>query len=592
MRRKSLIWHLYPYYLLVIVISLVAASWYASRSARQFNIERVTSDLEARALLVERHLAERLPDEGEWEVAPLCKELGTLSGMRITVILRNGRVICDSEEDPSRMEDHSDRPEIVQALAGLTGKSIRYSSTLKENFMYVAVPVRKGGDVVGVVRTSLPLTFIDESLRGMNIRIFIGGLVVAVIAALVSLVVARRISRPLEEIKKGAQRFAQDELHYRLPIYGLEEIGDLAEVMNDMAARLESRIETVVRQRNEQEAVFSSMVEGLLVVDMDERVKRLNEAASNFLGITPEESYGKTIQEIVRNPDLQQFVASALSSEQTVEGDFVLRGGGGERFLHAHGALLLDAGGSKQGAVIVLNDVTGLHRLEKVRRDFVANVSHELRTPITSIKGFVETLQDGAIRVPEDAEHFLGIIAKQADRMNSIIEDLLLLSRVEQDIERERFRLEENVVKDVLEEAIGVCRWKADNKNITLDLDCPDNITAQINDALIEQAVVNLIDNAIKYSEPGTRVTIKAEASPEEVTISVADQGCGIGQKHISRLFERFYRVDKARDRKLGGTGLGLAIVKHIAQAHHGRVTVESAPQVGSTFTIHLPHRA
>ncbi|MCK4237033.1 MAG: PAS domain-containing protein [Candidatus Krumholzibacteria bacterium] len=589
MRRRRLLWHLYPYYVLVIVVSLLAASWYASRSVRQFYINRTKQNLEAQARLIAKQFSGHFPVSDVSTVNRLCIELGTLSKARITVILSSGMVVCDSEEDPEKMENHADRPEIISALAGLTGRSIRYSDTMKEQFLYIAVPIELEGEVLGVTRASLPLTFIEESLKGMYVKISLGGVVAAVLAVLVSFIVSRRISRPIEDIKKGAERFANNDLGYRLPVHDLEEISCLAEVMNDMAGRLEDRIETVTRQRNEQEAVFSSMIEGLLVVDKKEIVIRLNRAASDFLGIDLQSSYGKTIQEAVRSPDLQNFVEEALSAGRPVEGEINLHDRNGELFLQVHGTRLFGSGGNMLGAVIVLNDVTRLRRLENLRRDFVANVSHELKTPITSIKGFVETLLEGAIHAPKDAEHFLGIIAKHADRMNSIIEDLLLLSRVEQDVEKERVRLEENPLNAVLQEAIQVCDRKADDKDVSVELRCHEDVKAKISPPLIEQAVINLVDNAIKYSDPGSLVTVEVESGENEVVISVRDRGCGIEGKHLPRLFERFYRVEKARSRKLGGTGLGLAIVKHIAMTHNGTVKVESTPGVGSVFSIHMP---
>jgi two-component system phosphate regulon sensor histidine kinase PhoR len=261
----------------------------------------------------------------------------------------------------------------------------------------------------------------------------------------------------------------------------------------------------------------------------------------------------------------------------------------GERFLQTHGTSLKNVQGENIGAVVVLNDVTRIRRLENVRRDFVANVSHELKTPITGIKLSVDSIFGGAIADHEESIKFLHIISRQADRLNAIVEDLLRLSRIEQEAEAAQITLGKHRIKNVLEVAVQTCEVKACDKKISLELTCPADISAKINPPLLEQAVVNLIDNAIKYSEPDSMIQVMAGKTDTEVTIQVEDQGCGIGKQHLPRLFERFYLVDKARSRKLGGTGLGLAIVKHIIQAHGGRVSVESTPGKGSTFFIHLP---
>jgi two-component system phosphate regulon sensor histidine kinase PhoR len=253
-----------------------------------------------------------------------------------------------------------------------------------------------------------------------------------------------------------------------------------------------------------------------------------------------------------------------------------------------HGAGLTDARGRRTGAVIVLNDMTRVRRLEAIRRDFVANVSHELKTPVTSIQGFVEALVEGGVKEPAQVERYLSIIAKHAARLNSIIDDLLTLSRLEEAGERRALRFEIGPLKPVLKEAIALSGVKAEEKRITIDLACDDDLEARINPPLLEQAVINLVDNAIKYSPEGSRIHVEARREQTQVSISVIDEGCGIPPEHLPRIFERFYVVDKSRSRKLGGTGLGLAIVKHIAQAHDGRVAVASTPGQGSTFTIHL----
>ncbi len=588
MRTKRLLWQIYPSYLLITLLSLFAVTWYTSKSLRAFYRKHVAAELEARARLVQKQFSARSVLADENYVDKLCKELGKKASTRITIILPLGKVIGDTDEDTATMENHADRPEIIEALAGKVGNRIRPSDTLQRDMMYVALPLYENGEMLGVVRASIPVMDIEQALRATRGKIIFGGLIIAVLAAAISWAVSRGISRPLEEMQRAAERFAGGKLTDKLPIPATKEMGALSEAMNQMAAQLHRRMRTVLRQRNEQEAVLSSMVEGVLAVDRDDHLITLNQAAAELLGVGSADVAGRSLQEVVRNTDLQQFVTRTLSSPEPVEGEITLRENG-ERFLQAHGTVLRDGEGREIGALVVLNDITRLRRLENVRRDFVANVSHELRTPITSIKGFVETLLDGAMHNPPDAERFLGIIAKQVDRLNAILGDLLTLSRIEQEAEASKVLLQESRIKDVLEAAIEVCEGKAAAKTISIEMTCAGDIVARINPPLLEQAVVNLIDNAIKYSPQGSAIQVVGAWSDSEVTITVRDQGCGIAKKHLPRLFERFYRVDKARSRELGGTGLGLAIVKHIAKAHAGTVSVESTLGKGSIFAIHLP---
>jgi len=590
-RKKSLLWHLFSSYLFITLLSLVAVGWYASASFNQFIAREREGDLKARAYMLGTQISEHLEPLNNRKIDEICKRAGATGEARFTIILPSGKVVGDSAEEPSRMDNHLDRPEITAALGENLGVSRRHSPTLGTKLIYVAVPINYDGRTMAVVRTSIPLDTADEAIGAIQTKIVVGSLIIAGLATILSFLVSRRIRRPIEEIKEGAESFARGDFQCSLPVSDLEEIASLSDAMNQMASELQRKINTITEQRNELEAVLSSMVEGVFGVDREERIIGINLAAGRILGCDPSSAQGRSIQEVLRHSELQRFVKQALSSDESVEKDIVLYAEK-ETILSGLGTPLRDGNKNRIGALIVLNDVTRLRKLENIRRDFVANVSHEIKTPITAIKGFVETLRDGAAKNPEDAERFLSIVQKHVDRLEAIVEDLLSLSRIEKEGEKGELALEEHAICEVLAGAAQVCEVKASAKNIPLELSCREDISAKINPALLEQAVVNLIDNAVKYSEPGKPVRIEARAEGRGVAIRVQDQGCGIEKKHRDRLFERFYRVDQGRSRKLGGTGLGLAIVKHIMQAHGGSVSVESLPNRGSTFTLHIPNRS
>lgn len=589
MARRPLRWQLYPSYLLITIIAVIALAWWAMRAQDRFYYEQTAQDLRVRAQLVEGQV--RTPvEQGDYEtVADLARRLGQLTSTRITIILPDGTVIGDTDEDPAVMANHAARPEIRQAVEQQFGTAVRFSNTLQKRMMYVAILLESGGRIIGIVRTAMPVTFIDEAKEALRLQMITGGLVVAVLAAVVSLIVSHRITRPLEHLRRGAQRFARGNLSSRLAVPKSEEIGELAEAMNEMAAQLHQRINTITKQRREQEAVLSSMVEGVMAVDRDERIINLNRAAADLMGTELNSAIGLTVPEAIRNTSLQQVIEETLRTRRTTQEEIVFSGGETERLVQVSVSILRDAEGHGIGAVIVLNDITQLRKLENVRREFVANVSHELKTPITSIKGSVETLLDGAIEDRIDAMRFLQMIARQGERLHRIVEDLLSLSRIERESEREEVSLQTRSVCEVLRAAVVSCETKAREAGVEVHLECPDDLTASLNAHLLELGVINLIDNALKYSESGRAVTVSARHQDGDICIEVSDEGCGIESRHLERLFERFYRVDKARSRKIGGTGLGLAIVKHIAIAHGGRVSVRSTVGQGSSFAIHLP---
>ena len=588
MLKKRLLWQLFPSHLLLTVIAVLAVAWYTSHSLRKFYFRQVTEDIKSRAHLAQQHILSDLQSGDFEKIDQICKQTGPASSTRITVILPDGQVVGDSDEQVARMQNHADRPEFRDAQRNNIGHSLRFSDTLGKNMMYLAISVRQDNEVIAVVRTSVPVSAIDDELRAIYNKILWAVLVVAVLAAVISLGLSKRITRPIEKIKEAAGRFATGNLGLRLAISKPEELAELANAMNEMARQLEERIDTITTQNAESNAILSSMIEGVIAIDSNGKIVKINRAAAAFLDLNTKQAERSHIENAIDNADIVQFAQQALRSSTSTEAEVVIEGNEKKR-IHLHATRLSDTEGKKTGAVIVLTDMTRIKQLEKVRRDFVANVSHELKTPITSIKGFVETLQDGALSDPQQALRFLEIIAKHADRLNAIIDDLLSLSRLEEDSEQRALSFEMTPLEPVLAEAIYLCRVRAEEKHLQVDLDCDDDIKAHINPALLEQAVTNLINNAITYSPEQSRIEIHAETTDNEIRIEVRDQGCGIDKKYHDRIFQRFYVVDKSRSRKQGGTGLGLAIVKHIANVHNGRVSVESRVGQGSTFTIHLP---
>ena len=588
MRTPRLLWQVFLVHLAILVVLIAGLEWYASRSAREFYTDRKQAELETVAKVSEARLLDLLDRQAYAELQTVCADLAGSVSLRITVILPSGQVVADTSENPQQMDNHADRPEVQAALLGELGRSTRFSHTVGEQSDLrgrAAAAGRQGGRrgadrVSGPVVVRHPSRRVPADRAGRAGRHRAGGRGEPAggqkdHAAAGSAAARSRTFRPrrIEAPPAGS---------------GAEEIRMLAQSLNHMAAELDQRLETIVRQENEHQAVLSSMVEGVLAVDPEGAILSLNETCAEMLGVDAEQARGRLVHEAIRHAGLLTFVEKALASPEPVEQD--LEATGPDRhWLHAHGTVLHDGQQRKIGALIVLHDVTRLRHLEKIRRDFVANVSHELKTPITSIKGFVETLLHEQLEDKDNSLRFLGIILRQVNRLDAIIGDLLMLSRLERGSEEQTIQLQSESLAEVLRAAVEMCEKKAADKQMRLDLDCPADLQAEINAPLLEQAVTNLIDNAIKYSEAGAAVRIAASQQENEVVIRVQDQGCGIEAVHLPRLFERFYRVDRARSRELGGTGLGLAIVKHIVAAHRGSVRVESTVGQGSTFFISLP---
>ncbi len=588
MAQKKLIWHLFPSYVLISLITVVAVLWSVYLSYKDTIIAQKSRELELRGQFIYDLAADLLKNGNMQEADSLVDALGRKTGTRITLIMPDGHVLADSFEDPARMENHLDRPEIRKAETNSETFTVRYSFTLRQDMLYVAIPIVEGTTGLGFLRLAMPVYEISAILIPYRNRIIISSITIILFILLSSYLISRKVNKPLQAITEGIRHFAGGDLTYRIHVPKSAEIGTVTQALNNMAIQLDEKIKIIVEQKNEQQAVLESMVEGVIAVNRELQVISINKAAATIFDLESQECAGRQIHELIRNSNLLALVEKTFHEINPVEEEIIIRNPD-ERYLQTHGTVLKNAQNNITGALIVMNDVTRLRRLENVRRDFVANVSHEIRTPLTSIKGFAETLAEDGFEDMENARHFIDIISRQSNRLNAIIDDLLTLARLEQSEDRSQIEFKRTSIIEVVNTAIEVCKANADKKKICIQKDISEEFEINMNAALVEQALVNLIDNAIKYSPEESRIEIRCNPDGGFLDLSVKDEGPGIEQRHLPRLFERFYRVDKARSRDEGGTGLGLAIVKHIAQVHGGRAEVESQPGKGSTFHVKIP---
>ena len=591
MPRTRLVWHLFVVWCSLVAVVLAASSWLASVQLARVAEEDQRQRLTALAKLAGAVLA---PNGGPLDpeaFAMAARTAATASGAMLELLSPDGRPLAaeppgSGSPAASRISPGDERL-VAEARAGRVAAASRFEPATGRRFITVAVPHGPAGEPTAIIRARADTRAADQELRAAQRRLILAHLALAAAAAAFGYLLARRAVRPVQDLQLAARRLAAGDFDAPLPATDLAEVGDLAAALAGLRDQLVERGLLIGRQGTQQEAVLGSMIEGVLAIDGRQRIVGINRAAAELLGLDLDDVVRRPLQEVVRNPDLRRFALRAIDCREPVEDDLVLHGGR-DRTIRLRGTALRDVSG-EGGAVIVLNDVTDVQRLENVRRDFVANVSHELKTPIASIKGFVETLLDGAADNPADARRFLQIVARQADRLAAIIEDLLALSRIEQSEGADNLPVEPAAIGGVFAAVATDCDPRAAERSITLETRCDPVLLAEVNPPLLEQALINLVDNAIKYSDEGRTVWMEAEAVGAELVIRVRDEGCGIEAEHLPRLFERFYRVDRARSRKLGGTGLGLSIVKHIVQAHRGTIGVDSQPGVGTTFTIRLP---
>jgi len=583
-----IIWKYMPWHILLIILALSLLTGFAYITLKQTYINKTTESLKSKSTIIGFMIKPALQKGNLEQIQTACDSLGKILPGRITVILANGRVVGDSDENPLLMENHAARPEVLEALKTGLGISTRFSSTLKISMHYVAVSVKTNDVNIAVIRSSLPLTTLSSTLNRLLGRIGIALIIIIILATLITLAISNTIKKPLTALIEGANNFSRGNFDKKIYISDPLEFNQLGKAMNNMAEELKGRIETMDAGQQEMENILSGMSEALIVLDMQEKIIRFNQAASNYFNIDSAHSVGRPLPEVVRNMDILRFVEKIRLNKDTEDQEIVIRVENKKYFLTS-GRIIEFKDQKDSWILLVFNDITRMQKLETIRKEFVANVSHELKTPITAISASVETLIEGAINDTKMAGRFLQIIRSHSARLLSLVEDLLQISRLEETGQTLKADLVYLSLAPVLEKAAALCTADADRKQSRINLDCSQDVKADILPAVLEQAVVNLIDNAVKYSPSGSIINIRCLQKEAEICIEVSDNGPGIEGDHINRIFERFYRVDKSRSREQGGTGLGLAIVKHAVLTLGGNVGVESSPAKGSCFTIKLP---
>lgn len=489
--------------------------------------------------------------------------------IRVTIIDASGKVLADSEKDPAAMENHRDRPEVKQALVGALGQSIRYSTTLEQDLLYITLPIKVHDKIDGVLRLSMTLKHISDLLSTLLTRLIWLTAIIIVLSLIFSAIFSHLLSTPIRALSKAAGNVAKGDFSVRVAPGGNDEIRDLNESFNEMAQRLESSFHELNTRKEELESIVTSITEVLLVLDADGRVSLYNTAAKKI--IFADSILGRYYWELLRSSRLNTLVEGA--AQDPVNGEVEL---GGKTYLCSITPLA-----SKQAKVLLLHDITEMKQIEQIKKDLAVNISHELRTPLTAIKGFTETLLDEA---GQGSQEYLKIIHRHTERLIAMVNDLLTLSEME---EKPRLSLEDVNLQDLITGVLAIYEPRIKAKGLDLNLKC-QAVTVKADPFRFEQLITNLIDNALKYTEKG-EISISVEIRDNLAVISVKDSGVGIPHEHLSRIFERFYVVDKSRSRNMGGTGLGLAIAKHIAVLHGGTIEATSTPYMGSTFTVTIP---
>jgi two-component system phosphate regulon sensor histidine kinase PhoR len=586
--RARLFWKLGLTFLALLVGALIAVDFYSARVLRSDAIRTAGSQLASLLNIAQ----ERMPPVDDLAQVRSWTQWMARSGARVTVIDNTGRVLADSAHDPETMENHSTRPEVQQAFAAGEGQSVRLSATVDSDLVYRARRYQPPSGPPIVLRMALPLAQIDLSQKELRQRLVAASLVILALGGVVSLLFSRVFAARVERLKDFSRRVAAGDFRPLPAENPRDELSDLALALNNTAAQMDETIRSLGGERNRSSAILRSMVEGVAVIDAQQRLVFCNRAFSEILSLDSAGSEGHPVIEVVRNSELLGLIRRALQGEEGLQSNIAM-GIVQQRSFSVTAAPVkpLEASPAAEkpsGAVVVLHDVSELRRLERVRQDFVANVSHEFKTPLTAIQGFAETLLAGALEDPQNNRRFLEIMRSHAARLARLTDDLLKLARIEAG--KLEVAFQPVSVAELLESCSATTVLKASRKQISFTVKVPPGLPSVLGDpGLLHDLLQNLLDNAIQYTPEGGQIDVSATAEAGEAVITVTDTGIGIPLADQERIFERFYRVDAARSREAGGTGLGLSIAKHIVEAHGGRLWVESAVGRGSKFFVAIP---
>jgi two-component system phosphate regulon sensor histidine kinase PhoR len=571
--KRSLFIKIFMGYVAIIVVLSSYLILLSYSNTRNHYIETLKKDLEEFAVLLTVSVNPLIEDGLFKELDKNVKIVGKETGRRITVIDSDGLVLADSIRNPALMDNHRNRPEVIQALRGPRGSSLRYSGTLEEKMLYVAIPVRMNEGTIVLLRISVFLRDIQNLIGELRKRILIASSIIIIISSAIAFILTRRFYSPIRQLSEAAQSVARGDFSRKVYLKSKDELKELADNYNTMTDKIDSYVKELSAQADELDCIISSIQPGLLVLNNEGKVTLYNESIKTITHT--DDLVEKYYWQVLKEAALIDLIKELQSTKGSFNKEFRIA----DNFVLVSGTYLE----TLNKTVLVLHDINEMRKVEQIKKDFIVNVSHELRTPLTAIKGYSETI-DG---VSDENQQYLSIIKGHTDRLINIVEDLLTLSELEE--QEAKLEMADINLSDAAEQVLRMFSGQLSKKGLGVKKDIQDNIPFVRADPLrIEQVFINLIDNAIKYTEKG-EIKISIYREDGYVISEIRDTGIGISENYINRIFERFYTVDRSRSRKLGGTGLGLSIVKHIINNHGGTIEVESKLGVGTAFIVRLP---